>query len=114
METNQIIESNKLIAEFMGYKIKGGLWGEQPKYNSSWDWLMPVVEKIEMLNIDGDKQIYINVEFDNREEFMGWYGNIEIGYKTLKCFDDRIKTKIDMYYIVVCYFIKWYNQNQAL
>lgn len=33
-------DGNKLIAEFMGYKEPEG------KFHSSWDWLMPVVEKI--------------------------------------------------------------------
>lgn len=54
-----ILEGNKLIAEFMGCKIrKDGkvvlsapelLTGEclsKPKYHYSWDWLMPVVKKI--------------------------------------------------------------------
>ncbi len=53
------IESNRLIAEFMGGKyipdneyvfshfIIGGVVREPSyvKYNSSWDWLMPVIEK---------------------------------------------------------------------
>jgi hypothetical protein len=60
METNKIIEGNRLIAEFMGsfenprdkewmiYNPSG-----QPRkkddalYHSSFDWLIPVVEKIE-------------------------------------------------------------------
>lgn len=59
-------EGNKLIAEFMGYKLrlpngmKNKYWekklGEETDvlcsenkllYHSSWDWLMPVVSKIE-------------------------------------------------------------------
>ncbi len=46
---------NKLIAEFMGYEVKHGKC-YSPKYNdgtispmqfnASWDWLMPVVEKV--------------------------------------------------------------------
>jgi hypothetical protein len=53
------MEDNKLIAEFMGYEVKHGKC-YSPKYNDgtiapmqfdgSWDWLMPVVQKIERQN----------------------------------------------------------------
>ena len=61
MSEQEIIEGNKLIAEFMGYKFiedwhqywrlsdKHLLLENELKYHSSWDWLMPVVEKIEYL-----------------------------------------------------------------
>ncbi len=55
--------SNKLIAEFMGYENLGTLtkpmyeYGESGGcrsledlwYHESWNWLMPVIEKIESL-----------------------------------------------------------------
>ncbi|MBK7377315.1 MAG: hypothetical protein IPJ02_17720 [Chitinophagaceae bacterium] len=63
MNKEQVIEGNKLIAEFDGYtfepdsklnNIKGvfrkegklSMLENELKYHSSWDWLMPVVEKI--------------------------------------------------------------------
>ena len=63
------MEENKLIAEFMGYKtykMNGYLNVEyadnnhrtiqDTHYHSSWDWLMPVVEKIrEVTSYDRDK-----------------------------------------------------------
>lgn len=64
MTQEEITEGNILIAEFMGGKKlvnNDGLFtywgpdnfqhesGEYLKYHSSWDWLMPVVEKIESL-----------------------------------------------------------------
>ena len=55
------MDNNKLIAEFMGYEVKHGKC-YSPKYNdgtiapmqfhTSWDWLMPVVQKID--NMFGD------------------------------------------------------------
>jgi transcriptional regulator CtsR len=46
---------NKLIAEFMGYKVGerrrgGGYMPEnEMRYNDSWDWLMPVLIEIERI-----------------------------------------------------------------
>ena len=54
------MKDNKLIAEFMGYKVGerkrgGGYMPEnEMRYNDSWDWLMPVVEKIEEIAIEDD------------------------------------------------------------
>ena len=55
------MKTNELIAEFMGIEKKvfntgilnygyGGSWYEEDElsYNVSWDWLIPVLEKIEM------------------------------------------------------------------
>lgn len=64
-----IEEGNKLIAEFMGWNafpgnmIKEKL-GVAPiridglKFHSSWDWLMPVVEKIEEIH-DSNPIVYV-------------------------------------------------------
>jgi hypothetical protein len=68
MEDKVILEGNKLIAEFMGMEyhwypknnyyarpqhtfFEGNkIWGiEDLKFHSSWDWLMPVIERIESL-----------------------------------------------------------------
>lgn len=55
----QVVNDNKLIAEYMGEKIDLSKWGENwkriinqyttneiPNYHNDWGWLMPVVEKI--------------------------------------------------------------------
>ena len=45
------MNNNKLIAEFMGWKPNEHHWclnGDKDlQYHTSWDWLMPVVHKID-------------------------------------------------------------------
>ena len=106
------MEQNKLIAEFMGYKLMscnhGKAWdigkcipskdhlfpiqgvlhtGNELKFHTSWDWLMPVVSKITR-----DEQYIGN---DYREHLLDIvpYGLIEDTYNA------------------VVEFIKWYNNN---
>ena len=67
------MKDNKIIAEFMGWDIKsptsmprnlhlsnleldsGGVWVY--KFDTSWDWLIPVVEKIENGGLDPHEMI---------------------------------------------------------
>jgi len=59
------MKDNKLIAEFMELEVNNGLYcyttamddykTDTLYFDSSWDWLMPVVEKIEMLGYTFEK-----------------------------------------------------------
>lgn len=95
---------NELIAEFMGIQKctdpshivdpcfsfpEGYLKREALMYHTSWNWLMPVVERIE---IENDKFTY-NTPYN--ESFNG-----------------TINTDIKVAYQVVVEFIKWYNANK--
>jgi hypothetical protein len=61
MEQAEISKNNKLIAEFMGlsrqlhmteHLITGEyISSDEMEFNSSWDWLMPVMEKIEKITV---------------------------------------------------------------
>lgn len=107
MNSTEIIEGNKLIAEFMGavtpktapeiilsYIKNDEVWyGDNTtpngqyesafkifdlKYHSSWDWLMPVVDKITELS--GKKQIddkYALWMFITNDIESVWYKTIE-------------------------------------
>lgn len=92
MTEQEIIEGNKLIAEFMGWKFnphdEKGDWMlnengatfpfSAMKWHSSWDSLMPVVAKIHTLNSTGIAMHY----------------------------------EIEKQYSVVVSWIKHYNQNK--
>lgn len=66
------------------------------KYHTSWDWLMPVVEKIEQL------EYYVRIE-----------QNLVTIYKVSKAYEwfggGTSETKIESTYIAVIEFIKYYN-----
>ena len=88
-------ENNKMIAEFMGYEVKHNKC-YSPKYNDgtiapmqfhkSWDWLMPVVNKI--------------------EEYLS--ANVgKVGY-----FDECLSSNdLDIRYNAVVEFINQYNES---
>tara|TARA_B100000424_G_C22860438_1_gene458601 strand:- start:334 stop:606 length:273 start_codon:yes stop_codon:yes gene_type:complete len=85
-------DNNKLIAEFMGvdqvdidYAINEH---GQLKYHLSWDWLMPVVQKI------GDE--YLNTPFDET------YSHLTEQYENIWTLEDT--------YNVVVEFIKEQNE----
>ena len=71
MKTEEIIKGNKIIAEFMGKTLPSHMFLPM-FFNCSWDWLMPVIEKIkseteEPEDIDALKHII-------------WWGTIEDVY----------------------------------
>lgn len=140
-------ELDTLIVEFMGGKHipdsndmfehfilnERRLAHHQINYLTSWDWLMPVVEKIETTqwditkdkayqrNIDKFKGRekatgYIFVSYDDREEFKGWFWNVSVSdFPTIhiKDCDDREDTKIKATYLAVVNFIQWYNKQKV-
>lgn len=113
METREILEGNKLIAEFLGYdtskhwwyNLKGGLpaiKAENIKYHSSWNELMPIVEKIaKKYNVRITwMPSAINVTYIERDDV----------------FDDEIASMggmsaIENTWYAVVNFIKWANKN---
>ncbi len=76
---------------------------QNSKYHESWDWLMPVVEKINSL--DGYSSINMDCDrvFCHRQnDKMLDFGNRECG------------SKINAVYSAVVEFIKWHNKQPKL
>ena len=81
------MNNNKLIAEFMGVKYPM-LKGSDLQYDTSWDWLMPVVQKC----------------FDTQQPEEGQHYFINESLLTMD---------IEVVYDRVVEFIKTYNDGNA-
>ena len=89
-----IRNSNKLVALFMGSKSVDDLSNiSELKYHISWDWLIPVINKIYDLN-----EYYIY-----KYETQTFYseGGIEINTKYI---EETYKDVVE--------FIEWFNSNK--
>ena len=117
---HKIVENNKLIAKFMGLEIitDGISWFDTnykplKKYHSSWNALMPVIEKIEMTTI-----YYITTDYDRRDDFKGWSVHLFTLWPKdeIICYieDKTFETKIEAAYYGCVEYIKWHNKKQKL
>jgi hypothetical protein len=137
MTEAEIIKSNVLIAEFMGAKYKkdvnfpiqeGCLWlpfhgicrynsidrGNCLSYHRWWDWLIPVVEKIESIkdSHDGFYGVYIS---SNSCCIQGTSLHMALSdpdYGPVYYDEVTLDTKLESTYQVVIRFIKWFNSKQ--
>jgi hypothetical protein len=136
MKEQEIIDSNILIAEFLGSKFINDAPEDYPNgyyyqpegmeddcptgipenwlFNVDWNWLMPVVEKIEGLNYG----VLIYNDHTCISTYNDWFKcNPEIcgdRYVDISQFEicNRSGSKIEMTFKAVVKFIKWYNQNK--
>jgi hypothetical protein len=118
--TRVLHPSQKYSSEHhFGYVCHRGHWWNENnlKYHTSWDWLMPVVEKIE------------TPMFDKNGQFISRTGaDVQILYKACiieyepdeesgdPCEETKIQvsgeTKLEAVYNAVYQFITWYNQQK--
>lgn len=120
-------ENNKMIAEFMGAKLFLEYWRvqengeytvEEPlaallimksinelEFHSSWEWLMPVVEKIESID-DGKFDVSL---LQDGVIISEWKKQNEIVRLTLAEVD--LGSRKNFTYHAVIQFIEYYNKN---
>jgi len=117
----EFLEGNKLIAEFDNKKWdiennrgRVGLFvldsdaeiAYELDYHSSWDWLMPVVEKIQHL----ENKLPVRIDF---QIYLLGAVELHIDYKRvfgMSAFEPG--TLINAVYEGVIEFIKWYNEQK--
>ena len=135
MTEKEIQKGNKLIVEFMGWEFhsKNGFeyyvnnkdrkipyWGEYSSkipiedfdYHLSWDWLIPVIKKINNFRLENSSYPKIKVELgcsrdSNKGHIALWHnydGAVEI-ISSFTIFDIKSTHK------AIIEFIKWYNKN---
>jgi hypothetical protein len=129
MKEQEIIEGNKLIAEFMGetnltkvkhlgYKISVGrgkkatveatkLVPYEKQYHTLWDSIMKVIDKIEKLGVDSrimgnDSDLGFLCDFTDNE-------NTSVA--SVSCYQQDGATKIECVFLAVIEFIKWFNSQ---
>ena len=129
MNQQEITEGNRLIAEFMGFKpdesdrffltkqferfyeydtghfrAQTTFYGPELIFHTSWDWLMPVVEKIQ--GIDPEMNGYEFILYKNDTVLCIFDGT---GIYHSKTTSDKITGTWE----VVVKFIEWYNKEYA-
>jgi hypothetical protein len=105
-------KENILIAKFMGvYSDKNGydyskIGNKGINYETSWDWLMPVIEKIEKSTVNScinGITTMIGLSLDHT-----FYCYIAFNKVHLEC---KGVNKLDATYKTVLKFIEWYNKQ---
>lgn len=89
------VEGNKLIKDFMNHTEFNTL-EDKLRYHTSWDSLMPVVEKIETI-------LFTDFIIEGRWSQCRPLNN--------EVFRNRGENKIQSVWLTVTQFILWYNQN---
>lgn len=131
MEKDEILEGNKLIAEFMDIPAWKSYWNKEDTsdwfdtqkledvgikgvnigsgstkylyFDSSWDWLMPVVEKIETLK----KPVHIHSNGCTIYEYVRF--SIDAGHWFTEKYGN---SKLEATWLAVVEFINWYNKKR--
>jgi hypothetical protein len=102
------MKNNELITEFMGVdQVDIDTWYDEHnelKYHKSWDWLMPVVEKIESFIFDENNSYNVTIGSTNYCVIQDSNGD------TIEIIKDNGNSKLDTTYQAVVEFINQHNK----
>lgn len=86
------------------------------KFDSSWDWLMDVVSKIETINLGAPSLMCVRVciKGNSCRIFKGGWSDDKEGFISFVSYETNKKqyAKIEATYLAVVEFIKWYNNQK--
>ena len=110
-----IIEGNKLIAGFMETGVKPDYYFiDGYLYNSSWNRLMPVVEKIEEINDPHHGYFGVHISSNNCTiQATNFRPNKPMANPPHYFSDHHGESKIQATWFAVIQFLKWYNKNKS-
>lgn len=122
MTNEEIKQGNQLIADFMSVILEGndrsGYWyvgegvpvpfSQHLGYHSSWDWIMPVINKINQLGKEFSLAIFKNYISCTVEKGGKFYKNFSYSYAEYITSEQNCITAA---FKLVVHFIQWYNQQ---
>lgn len=119
-----LIQNNRLIAEFMGARLthphiyeyeiyptehSSKYWDDYAMlYHKEWNWLMPVVEKIEKLGFNTN----VSYEYMSRKHRAGIFDDAYRNFAKGIRFSNEGENQLTNMYLSVIQFIHHYN-NQS-
>ena len=143
---DNITENNKIIAEFLDWEfddlsetfetpflklVEPQAFGDEQfscklqdfelDFHTDWNWLMPVVEKIESLNLGNttiktvfsEEDLYINSNVSflimYKECYVNFFGEMKVYENWISV--TECNSKIEAVYNACVEFIKWYNKQ---
>lgn len=137
-------EENKLIAEFLGWEYSPNVYDvwtpdwncpfsnkipttcpytEGLYFNESWDWLMPVVDKIEkeifdhLLEIKDESEFYYKTDWGKFQWSTHKPYNsliyITVDEQDVLIISHNANTRIESVWLTVIDYINWKNKNES-
>lgn len=105
------------MARFMGMEGSDDFIRQNYQYHKSWELLMPVVEKIEAVQLDDKRHVVVrasaNVQIFYRACIITYEPDEESGDTNEgAAIQTKGETKIEAVYNAVYQFITWYNQQK--